>query len=111
MSCIFCQIAEKKIPAPLLHEDDQVVAFNDLSPQAPTHILIIPKKHIDRLSQSDETDEQLLGHLLSTAKKLAKDLSLGDFRININNGPGAGQSVWHLHVHLLAGRHFAWPPG
>ena len=111
MDCLFCQIAEKKIPAALLHEDEFSVAFRDLNPQAPSHILIIPKKHVERLSVLEEADKNIAGHLLIVAQKLAKDLNLGDFRLNINNGPNAGQTVWHLHLHLLSGRNFAWPPG
>ena len=111
MNCIFCGIADGSIKSQLVYEDEQVVAFKDLNPQAPTHLLIIPRKHIARLSEADEKDAALLGHVLLVAKKLAQDLNLKDFRLITNNGKGAGQSVDHLHFHVLAGRSLNWPPG
>jgi histidine triad (HIT) family protein len=113
-ACIFCDIASKKAGAPLLYEDDDVVAFTDIRPIAPTHILIVPKKHHRTLlDASSKEDEALLGRLLSVAGKLARE-RMGDeagCRVVINNGATAGQTVYHLHLHLLSGRHFAWPPG
>ena len=102
---IFKKIIDKEIPTDILYEDDFCIAFNDINPQAPIHILIIPKKEIPQLSLSDEDDSELLGKLLIAANKIAEDHDTKDaFRIVINNGAKAGQSVFHLHLHLLAGR-------
>lgn len=111
MNCIFCGIADGSVNSQLIYEDDTVVAFKDLNPQAPTHLLIIPREHIARLSEATEQDEALLGHILLVAQKLAKKFDLKDFRLVTNNGKGAGQSVDHLHFHLMAGRRFMWPAG
>ena len=111
MTCIFCGIADGSVKSQLIYEDEYVVAFKDLNPQAPTHLLIIPRKHIARLSEANEKDETLLGHILLVAQKLAKQFDLKDFRLVTNNGKGAGQSVEHLHFHLMAGRRFLWPAG
>ena len=109
---IFKKIIDKEIPTDILYEDDFCIAFNDINPQAPIHILIIPKKEIPQLSLSDENDCELLGKLLIAANKIAEDHDAKDaFRIVINNGAKAGQSVFHLHLHLLAGRPLSWPPG
>ena len=109
---IFKKIIDKEIPTDILYEDDFCIAFNDINPQAPIHILIIPKKEIPQLSLSDENDSELLGKLLIAANKIAEDQNTKDaFRIVINNGAKAGQSVFHLHLHLLAGRPLSWPPG
>ena len=109
---IFKKIIDKEIPTDILYEDDFCIAFNDINPQAPIHILIIPKKEIPQLSLSDENDSELLGKLLIAANKIAEDHDAKDaFRIVINNGAKAGQSVFHLHLHLLAGRPLSWPPG
>lgn len=109
---IFKKIIDREIPADILYEDDFCIAFNDINPQAPIHILIIPKKEIPQLSLSDESDSELLGKLLIAANKIADDYDTKDaFRIVINNGAKAGQSVFHLHLHLLAGRPLLWPPG
>ena len=109
---IFKKIIDKEIPADILYEDDFCIAFNDINHQAPIHILIIPKKEIPQLSLSDENDSELLGKLLIAANKIAEDRDTKDaFRIVINNGAKAGQSVFHLHLHLLAGRPLSWPPG
>ena len=111
-NCLFCKIAAKKIPAKLVFEDDHVFAFEDISPQAPTHILICPKKHFAALHDATPEDQALLGKLLSVAGKLATERNLQcGYRTVINNGSGAGQSVFHLHLHLLGGRNFRWPPG
>ena len=108
---IFQDIIEKKIPADIIHEDDLSIAFNDISPQAPTHILIIPKKSIAKISDINEEDKDLLGHLLLVAKKVTSDIGITDYRGVINNGSEAGQTVFHIHLHILAGRTFGWPPG
>ena len=109
---IFSKIIAREIPADIVHEDDLCLAFRDVNPQAPVHILVIPKKPIPGVTDATETDRELLGLLLVVAGKIAKDEGYGDdFRLVINNGEQAGQSVFHLHVHLLAGRNFSWPPG
>lgn len=108
---IFQKIIDREIPAEIVYEDDLCLAFNDVEPQAPVHILLIPKKPIDRLSNAEEGDQALLGHLLVKAGDIAKAQGLEDFRLNINNGPGASQTVFHLHLHILGGRSFSWPPG
>ena len=111
--CIFCKIAAGEIPAKLVHEDDKCVAFHDLEPQAPTHMLIIPRQHIDSLNTASDNDEGLLGHLLYTAAEIARDNGFAEngFRVVINTNGDGGQTVFHLHVHLLAGRSFIFPPG
>lgn len=109
---IFGKILRGEIPADVVHEDEHCLAFRDIDPQAPVHIVIIPKRHIAKLSDADIEDRVLLGHLLHVASKIAESEGLeGQFRININNGEKAGQLVFHLHVHLLGGRDFGWPPG
>lgn len=109
---IFAKIIRKEIPAEIVHEDDLCLAFHDISPQAPLHVLIIPKKPIPKLADAREEDQALLGHLLLVARRIAADEGYGDaYRAVMNNGEGAGQTVFHLHLHLLAGRAFSWPPG
>ena len=108
---IFAQILAGDLPADRVFEDDECLAFRDVSPQAPTHILVIPKKPIPRLRAAAEGDQALLGHLLLVANKVAQNEGLEDARIVINDGAGAGQTVFHLHVHVLGGRSLAWPPG
>ena len=108
---VFQQIIDKKIPSDILFEDDQVMAFRDIQPQAPVHFLVIPKKAIAQVDQMQEEDEQLLGHMVMVATKLAKQEELSDYRLVMNNGSGAGQSVFHIHLHVLGGRGFQWPPG
>jgi histidine triad (HIT) family protein len=108
---IFGKIARGEIDAKLVYEDDRALAFHDVNPQAPTHILVIPRKPIERLAAVEERDEPLLGHLLVVARKVAQQEGLEDFRLVVNNGPGAGQTVFHLHIHLLGGRAMRWPPG
>jgi histidine triad (HIT) family protein len=109
---IFSKIIKREIPADIVYEDDKCLAFKDVNPQAPIHILVIPKNPIAKLADVQEADAQLLGHLLLTARKIAASEGYADgFRIVINNGEKAGQTVFHLHVHLLAGRGFQWPPG
>jgi histidine triad (HIT) family protein len=111
--CIFCKIIEKKVPAKLVHEDEHAVAFEDINPQAPTHILIVPKKHIRDIHSIKHVDRELIGHLFFIAQTLGEKLGLnnGGYRMVINNGRNAGQTVFHIHLHLLSGRAFAWPPG
>ena len=108
---IFGRIARGELAADVVYEDDRALAFRDLNPQAPTHILVIPRKPIERLSTADSSDAPLLGHLLDVARKVASQEGLRDFRLVVNDGAGAGQSVFHLHVHVLGGRDFGWPPG
>ena len=109
---LFEKIINRDIPADIVYEDDLSIVIKDIQPQAPVHLLIIPKKPITKLSDSLEEDRDVLGHLMLVAKKVAKDLNLDDtFRIVINNGAKAGQSVFHLHLHLLSGRSLSWPPG
>jgi histidine triad (HIT) family protein len=110
--CIFCKIGARKMPSKIVYEDDEVFAFHDISPQAPTHILICPRKHIASLHEASPQDQALLGKLQLLAADLAKQRNLlSGYRTVLNNGSGAGQSVFHLHLHLLGGRNFRWPPG
>lgn len=109
--CLFCKIAAREIPAEVVFEDAQSVVFRDINPKAPTHVLVVPKKHLDSLSSSKEEDQALLGHLQRVAVNVAGQLSLKDFRLVTNNGRGAGQTVDHLHYHLMGGRPMQWPPG
>jgi histidine triad (HIT) family protein len=110
--CLFCKIAAGDIPSDKLYEDDEIVAFRDVNPQAPVHVLIIPRKHLASLNDAEAGDAALLGKLLLTAKRLAGELEVGQgYRVVNNCGASAGQSVFHVHVHLLAGRPMAWPPG
>ena len=110
---LFEKICDKEIPASIVHEDERCVAFSDISPQAPVHILVIPRKPIPRVGLADEADESLLGHLLLVAAKVAGEQGLSEsgFRLVINNGRDGGEAVPHLHVHLLGGRQMKWPPG
>jgi histidine triad (HIT) family protein len=108
---IFGKIARGEAPADIVYEDDLALAFRDLSPQAPTHVLVIPRKPIAQLSEAEEADASLLGHLLLVANRVATAEGLEDYRIAINNGAGAGQTVFHLHVHVVGGRPLGWPPG
>jgi histidine triad (HIT) family protein len=109
---IFSKIIKREIPAKIAYEDDLALAFHDVNPQAPVHILVIPKKPIPMLSQAGTEDQSLLGHLLLVAAKITQDLGLENgYRLVINNGSAAGQTVFHLHLHILAGRSLTWPPG
>jgi histidine triad (HIT) family protein len=109
---IFARIIRKQIPADIVYEDDLCLAFRDINPQAPVHLLLVPKKPLDMLTSAQEDDEALLGHLLLAAGKIARQLKIdGAFRLVINNGKDGGQAVFHLHLHILAGRRFRWPPG
>jgi histidine triad (HIT) family protein len=109
--CLFCRIVRREIPAQVVHEDEQALVFKDVNPQAPTHLLVVPKRHLGSLLDSVEGDAALLGHLQRTACRVAEKARLSSFRLVTNNGKAAGQSVDHLHYHLLAGRPMAWPPG
>ena len=110
--CLFCKIVAGTIPAKLVFQDDQSLAFADIKPQAPTHLLIIPKRHVASLAQAVAEDTPLLGHLMAIATDLARSHGLaGGYRIVINTGDDGGQTVHHLHLHLLGGRHMGWPPG
>lgn len=112
MSTLFKKIINREIPADIVYEDELSLAFKDINPQAPVHVLIIPKKPIEKLSDANIEDQALLGHLMLVAGKIAEQLNLDNtFRIIINNGAGAGQSVFHLHLHLMSGRPLSWPPG
>jgi histidine triad (HIT) family protein len=110
---IFERIATREIPAKIVFEDDEVIAFHDVNPQAPVHVLIVPKRVIPRLAQAKESDQPLLGKLILTAAKVARDLGVSEsgYRVVINSGPDAGESVPHVHVHLLGKRALRWPPG
>jgi len=112
MTTIFSKVIRREIPADIVYEDELCLAFRDINPQAPTHVLLIPKKEIDSLSSANGADQALLGHLTLAAAKVARQLRVGDaFRLVVNNGAEAGQSVFHLHLHILAGRKLRWPPG
>ena len=109
---IFAKIIRREIPADIVYEDDRCLAFRDVNPQAPVHILVIPKQPMARLVDAVEDDAALLGHLMLAANRVALDQGIGDaFRLVVNNGAGVGQSVFHLHLHVLGGRSFTWPPG
>ena len=110
---LFLKIIEREVPAEIVFEDDDVLAFNDINPQAPTHVLVIPKKHIRTLNDAEERDQELLGKLLLAAQKIARDRGIAEdgYRLVMNCNRGAGQTVFHIHVHLLGGRALTWPPG
>ncbi len=112
-NCLFCRIIERTIPSTVIFEDDLVTAFQDVNPQAPVHFLVVPKKHLSEIHSMTEADKRLVGHLFWTAKKIAEDKGLDakGYRLVINNGAGAGQTVFHVHLHVLSGRRFTWPPG
>jgi histidine triad (HIT) family protein len=110
--CLFCNIVAGKVPSKKVYEDDRVFAFEDIRPGAPTHVLIVPKKHLAGLAEAGAKDESLLGYIQLVAAKLARERGLkGGYRTVLNVGPDAGQSVFHLHLHLLGGRPMSWPPG
>lgn len=112
MDCIFCKIANGEIPSTKVYEDDLVVAFNDLEPQAPTHVLVIPKEHISSAADVTEENSKVISHIFEVIAKLSKDLDMKDgFRVVNNCGDSAGQTVKHIHFHLLSGRNFTWPAG
>lgn len=107
--CIFCKIANKEISTNLIYEDENVVAFNDLNPQAPIHFLVIPKKHYASLNEIDTKEEY--GNIFSAIPKIAKQLKIEEYRTVVNTGASAGQTVFHIHVHVMANREFGWPAG
>lgn len=111
--CLFCRIVNKEVPAKIVHEDEHAIAFDDINPQAPTHILIVPRKHIAGLNDLTADDSALIGHLHLLAAKLARERGIHEsgYRTLFNTGRGAGQSVFHLHLHVLGGRGLRWPPG
>jgi histidine triad (HIT) family protein len=111
MNCLFCRIVAGEIPAKKIFEDEVSIAFADINPQAPTHFLVIPKKHIDSLALATQDDKEMLGHLTLVAAELAKKSLSKGFRIVVNTGPEGGQTVEHLHLHVLGGRSMHWPPG
>ncbi|MBN2345847.1 MAG: HIT domain-containing protein [Candidatus Aminicenantes bacterium] len=108
-SCIFCRIAAGGTATPLLYEDEEAVAFRDIQPQAPVHLLVVPRRHVASLNEA--ADERFLGKLLAAARKAAANAGLEQYRVVVNTGAEAGQSVFHLHLHVLGGRVMAWPPG
>jgi histidine triad (HIT) family protein len=112
-NCIFCKIINKKMTAKIVYEDDYAVAFEDVNPQAPVHMLIVPKKHVADIHSITVADREIVGHLFFVARSIAfqKGLEQGGYRMVINNGRDAGQTVFHIHLHLLSGRRFSWPPG
>jgi histidine triad (HIT) family protein len=113
MDCLFCKIAKGEIPASVVYEDDRVLAFNDINPQAPTHVLVIPKRHIASLNDLKSGDDQIVGELVRRAAAIAgeRGIAANGFRTVFNTNRDAGQTVFHIHLHLLGGRSMAWPPG
>ena len=113
MDCLFCKIIEREIPGAIVYEDDRVIAFNDIKPQAPTHVLVVPKRHIESLNELQPGDDQIVGELIRRAAAIAKErgVSAGGFRTVFNTNRDGGQTVFHIHVHLLGGRRMQWPPG
>ena len=113
MDCLFCKIIAKQIPAKIIHEDDHVIAFRDVNPQAPTHALIIPRRHISTLNDLQGSDAALVGHMLFTASQLAISENIADsgYRLVMNCNGDGGQTVFHIHLHLIGGRAMRWPPG
>jgi len=112
-NCLFCKILNKEIPAEILYEDNQVIAFEDINPQAPTHTLIIPREHIATPNDLDSKHNSLIGHMFQVAKKLAHEKGIDEkgYRLLMNCNADGGQAVFHIHLHLLGGRHLSWPPG
>lgn len=112
MPTLFSKIIAREIPADIVYEDEICLAFRDINPQAPVHLLLIPKQEIPKLADATAPDQALLGHMMLAAGKVARQLGVGDaFRLVVNNGANAGQTVFHLHLHILAGRPLHWPPG
>jgi histidine triad (HIT) family protein len=113
MDCLFCKIVKGDVPANVVYRDDLVVAFDDINPQAPQHKLIIPQKHISTINELSSEDNELIGHMVQIASLLAKEASIAEegYRLIVNCNAGAGQTVFHVHVHLLGGRRLTWPPG
>ena len=113
MECIFCEIAAKKLPARIIYEDEHAVAFEDINPKAPVHALVIPKKHISTNLDIAQNDNMLIGHLFQIANQIARDQGIADrgFRLVMNCNADSGQTVFHIHLHILGGRFMSWPPG
>ena len=113
MECIFCEIAAKRLPAKIIYEDEYAVAFEDINPKAPLHALVIPRKHISTNLDIQQNDNMLIGHLFQIANQIAKDRGIADrgFRLVMNCNADAGQTVFHIHLHILGGRFMSWPPG
>ena len=113
MGCIFCKIVQKQIPAKIVYEDEKVLAFEDATPQAPVHILIIPKEHIPTVNDINESHKEIMSALFSAVKKIAEEKGVAQkgYRLIMNTNAEAGQSVFHIHMHILGGRHLTWPPG
>jgi histidine triad (HIT) family protein len=113
MNCLFCKILDGEIPCDVIYQDEQIMAFKDINPQAPHHILIIPRKHITTINDVNEEDSQLLGHCVIKARDLAQSLGINEsgYRLVYNVNSGGGQAVYHIHLHLLGGRQMTWPPG
>ena len=112
MDDLFLKIIDREVPANIIYEDEIALAFEDINPQAPTHILVIPKTHIPKLSDAASSQKDILGHLMWATGEIARQLDIEDaYRVVVNNGAKAGQSVFHLHLHILSGRFFSWPPG
>jgi len=113
MSCLFCRIIEKKVPSKIVYEDERIFAFEDINPQSPIHILILPRKHISTVLEIPREDNELIGHLFQVANKIAEERGIAKrgFRLVMNCNPEAGQTIYHIHLHLLAGRPMRWPPG
>ncbi len=111
--CLFCRIIKKDIPSKIIYQDDRIFAFEDINPQAPTHILIIPKQHFASLKEAPAESQELLGHILIQAREIARELGLQEsgYRLVLNTGRDSGQEVFHIHFHLLGGRSMSWPPG
>lgn len=112
-ACIFCKIAKKEIPSEIIFEDDLILAFKDINPQSPSHILIIPKEHYPSLNEIPEEKKEILSHILMNIKKIAQQTGASEkgYRVVLNTGKNAGQEVFHVHFHLLSGRRMTWPPG
>jgi histidine triad (HIT) family protein len=111
--CLFCKIIAREIPASIVYEDDRVLAFNDINPQGPTHVLVVPKRHIATLNDLAEGDDRVVGEIVRRAAAIAKErgIDAGGFRVVFNTGRDAGQTVFHIHLHLIGGRGLSWPPG
>lgn len=111
--CLFCRIIKREIPATIVYEDDRVLAFNDINPQGPTHVLVVPKRHVASLNDLEAGDDQIVGEVVRRAAAIAKErgVSANGFRVVFNTNRDAGQTVFHIHLHLIGGRSLAWPPG
>jgi histidine triad (HIT) family protein len=111
--CLFCKIIDRKIPASIVYEDDRVIAFEDITPQGPTHVLVVPKRHIPSLNELTPADDMIIGEIVRRAAAIAKErgIDAGGFRTVFNTNKNAGQTVFHIHLHLIGGRSMAWPPG